>query len=49
MGLVPFVALVLAAAGVVHWLVMLIVVVPAFICTMHALDDYLPRSQILIA
>jgi hypothetical protein len=43
MGLVPLVALLLVAVGVAHWILMLVIVVPAFIWTMHALDDYLPR------
>lgn len=39
MSLVPVVALLLVAAGVTHWVLMIVVVVPAFIWTMHALDD----------
>ena len=43
MGLAPLAVLLLAALGAPLWVVVLLVVIPAFLWTMRAFDDYLPR------
>ena len=40
MALLPFAVLLLAVIGAPLWLVILLVVVPAFIWTLGAVDDY---------